>query len=229
MQEGIIVDYRLQLDNGEQRHIGLATAVREIPDSIQILPGWTRLGFHQCSNCPLSQEQHPYCPLAANLVDLVDLCNGLVSYTEVRLIVTVPERQIVANTTVQRAVSSMLGLVMATCPCPHTLPFRPMARFHLPLASEEETIYRSTTMYLLAQYFLNQQGIEPDLELAGLNKIYTNLQMINRAMAERLRHINDTDGAINSVVLLDLLARALPDNRDETLTQLRYLFNAYFK
>ena len=53
--------------------------------------------------------------------------------------------------------------------------------------------------------------------------------MINRAMAERLRHINDTDGAINSVVLLDLLARALPDNRDETLTQLRYLFNAYFK
>jgi len=229
MQEGIIVDYRLQLDNDEQRHIRLSTAERKIPDSNQILPEWTRLGFHQCSNCPLSQQHHPYCPLAANLVDLVDLCDGLVSYTEVRLIVTVPERQIVANTTVQRAASSMLGLVMATCPCPHTLPFRPMARFHLPLASEEETIYRSTSMYFLAQYFLNQQGIEPDLELTGLNTIYTNVQTINCAMAERLRHINVTDGAINSMVLLDLLAKALPYSLDETLEQFRYLFNAYFK
>jgi hypothetical protein len=33
---------------------------------------------------------------------------------------------------------------------------KPMARFHLPLASEEETIYRATTMYLLAQYFLRE-------------------------------------------------------------------------
>jgi hypothetical protein len=193
------------------------------------LPSWTALEIHQCPNCPLDKARHPHCPVASNLVDLVELSDGLQSYAEVSLTVTVPERQIVATTTVQRAVSSLLGLVMATSPCPRTQPLRPMARFHLPLASEEETLYRSTSMYLLAQYFLSLTGRVPDIELRGLHEIYKNLQVVNAAMAERLRYINSTDGAVNSIVLLDLLAKALPYSLDESLEDIRYLFASYLE
>ena len=44
-----------------------------------------------------------------------------------------------------------------------------MARFHLPLASSAETIYRSVSMYFMAQYFLAKEGKEPDLELEGID------------------------------------------------------------
>ena len=47
--------------------------------------------------------------------------------------------------------SSVLGLIMATAGCPWTDRFRPMARFHLPFASEAETVYRSVCMFLLAR------------------------------------------------------------------------------
>ena len=59
---------------------------------------------------------------------------------------------------------------MATSGCPHMDFFKPMARFHLPLANAEETVYRATSMYLLAQYFLQREGKEADMELEGLKK-----------------------------------------------------------
>ncbi|MBL0028409.1 MAG: hypothetical protein IPO95_04770 [Rhodanobacteraceae bacterium] len=116
-------------------------------------PAWALLSHHQCVNCPLRPQEVRYCPLALNLVRLVDLCAGLDSYEQIRLTVVTPERRVQAETTVQRGLSSLLGLITATSACPHTGFFRPMARFHLPLANEEETVYRAISTYLLAQYF----------------------------------------------------------------------------
>jgi len=65
-----------------------------------------------------------------------------------------------------------MGLVIATSGCPHTLFLKPMARFHLPLASVTETIYRASAMYLTAQYFLKQDGKEVDFSLNNIRKIF---------------------------------------------------------
>ncbi len=56
-----------------------------------------------------------------------------------------------AETTAQQAMSSVLGLIMATAGCPWTDRLRPMARFHLPFASDAETLYRSISMFLLSR------------------------------------------------------------------------------
>jgi hypothetical protein len=45
---------------------------------------------------------------------------------------------------------------VATSGCRYTAYFKPMARFHLPFANEEETAYRAISMYLLSQRFLNE-------------------------------------------------------------------------
>jgi hypothetical protein len=225
------IEYSFTYPDGRRQTFDLRFDARTLDRLVgapEALPSWTALEFHQCPNCPLTARDHPTCPVAVNLVDLVARCGGRPSYEEVRVEVTTPERRVVQTTTVQRAVSSLLGLLIATSACPHTACFKPMARFHLPLASEDETVYRAASMYLLAQYFLSRQGQPADLNLDGLSTIYRNLQVLNTAMAERLRAASDKDAAVNAVVLLDLLAKALPFSIDDSLAELRHLFMAYW-
>jgi len=203
--------------------------LNRIVDYSESLPSWTRLETHQCSHCPLSHEEHRHCPIAANLVELVDCCDAFMSHDNIKMEVYTPERTVVKETTMQRAASSLLGLLIATSSCPHTEFLKPMARFHLPLASEEETIYRATSMYLLAQYFRHRQGKDFDTQMQGLVEIYRNLAVINREMAERLREICNRDSTVNAIILLDLFTKALPDTIEDSLEEIKYLFAAYMK
>ena len=185
----------------------------------------TRL--QQCAHCPLDSLSHHQCPLAACLSEVVDICKDLASYDLIRLVVESPDREVRAETSAQRAISSLLGLVIATSPCPHTRYLRPMARFHLPLATEEETVYRAASMYLLAQYFVHRDGESPDLDLDGLRNMYKQMQVVNFAIAERLRAVDGKDGAVNAVILLDLFTRILPDAVEDALGNIRHLFAPY--
>ncbi len=196
----------------------------ELPET---LPRWTALDFNQCTHCPLDALHHRQCPLAACLSGMVDICKDLVSYDHIHLVVESPDREVRAQTSVQRAISSLLGLIIATSPCPHTRYLRPMARFHLPLATEEETVYRAASMYLLAQYFVCRDGAAPDMDLHGLRNMYKKMQVVNFAIAERLRAVEGKDGAINAVILLDLFARAMPEAIEDALANIRYLFAPY--
>ncbi len=156
-------------------------------------------------------------PLVAQFEDLL-------SHDRVFLEVTTPERTISGETTIQRAVSSLMGLLLAASNCPHTVFFKPMARFHLPLASEEETIFRATSTYMLTQYFHQHSGREPDFSLTSLNQIYHNIQEVNHAMARRLRLVSKTDSSINAIILLDMYAKAMPYAIKQALDEISYLF-----
>lgn len=191
-------------------------------------PSWTVLGFHQCPHCTLSAATHTHCPFALRLVDVVRGFKGLTSYDHVHLVVTTQERTVSQETTAQRAVSSLIGLICAASGCPQTRFFRPMARFHLPLASGEETIYRAASMYLLAQYFQHQAGTPPDMLLTGLKQIYADTGVVNHAMVRRLREDSDTDSALNGIILLDMFVKTMPYVIEDSLEKIRYLFDPYF-
>lgn len=200
----------------------------ELRDNIpKVLPDWTELDFYQCSNCPLDVLEHPYCPMAANLVNIVKRFDSLLSYNEIHLVVTTKERTISQLTTIQRGVGSLMGLVIATCGCPHSVFFKPMARFHLPLANNQETIYRAASMYLLAQYFLRKKGRPVDWNLKGLEEIYANIQVVNYTIAERLRAATKTDSVLNALVELDIYAQTLSLVIEDSLEEIRFLFTPY--
>ncbi len=198
--------------------------VGNVPDN---LPHWTSLDFHQCPNCPLSSSTHPNCLLTLHLVNIVRLFDRILSYDEIHVEVITEERCISQRTTAQRGISSLMGIVIATSGCPHTVFFKPMARFHLPFASEEETLYRATSMYLLAQYFLQREGKKGDFELQGLKQIYDNMQLVNTAIAVRLRAASKTDASVNAIIMLDMYAKAIPYVIEESLEEIRYLFTPY--
>lgn len=191
------------------------------------VPFWARLDYHQCTNCTLKLSHHPYCPLCLNLAPIVDRFESILSHDTVTLDVDTLERSIRQSTTVQRALGSLLGLVMAVSGCPHTVYFKPMARFHLPLATEEETIYRAASMYLLSQYFLRQAGKPLEAGLEGLRTIYMNVHQVNVSIAERLRAATTTDSSVNAVIMLDMYAKSTPYVIDASLEEIRYLFQGY--
>ncbi len=198
--------------------------IAEIPEN---LPTWTNLYFHQCPNCLLPIQTNSKCPVAVHFVDLIESFKHLQSYDIILVEIMTPERITFKETSAQKGLSSLIGLIMATCGCPHTVFLRPMARFHLPCANALETTLRAASMYLVAQYFRRKQGLDADLELEGLKKIYSNIQLINVAMAERLRAIADKDVALNALIILDSFAQIVPFSIDESLDEIHHLYTSY--
>jgi hypothetical protein len=227
-----VVRYFFQMPDGsrEDFRIELNAATLELQGNIpDPLPQWTKLDFHQCPICPLEVSTHPHCPLAANIVGLVQRFDGLVSHDEIKVDVLTEERRITQYTSAQIGISSIMGLVIATCGCPHTAFFKPMAWFHLPMASEEETIFRATSMYLLAQYYLKKERRDADFEFKGLSRIYRNIQTVNTFVSKRLTEATKTDSSVNAIVILDSYAQTLPLVIEESLEEIRHLFSTFFE
>jgi len=192
-------------------------------------PPWTALGFEQCPNCPLDESTHPHCPLALGIAGIVQRFDDVISYDEVELDVETRNRHVSARTTSQRALRSLLGLVIAGSGCPHTAFFKPMARFHLPLASESETVARAVGTYLTAQLLLRERGGTGDLDLSGLDAVYREMQVVNVATAKRLRAATKADSALNAVALLDIYAQTVPFSIRDKLAEIREPYGAYLR
>ena len=153
LQDGREKSFDLHLD---RRSLALSPVPRDQ------LPAWTDLGCNQCPNCPLRTNEHPHCPIAVNIVDLVDFFTDAVSYDDVDVRIATDERSYVKRTKMTDAISSLLGIYMVTSGCPVMDKLRPMVRFHLPLATPDETTFRALAMYLVAQFFIHRRGGKPD-------------------------------------------------------------------
>lgn len=184
---------------------------------------WIRLDAQQCPNCQLATA-HYHCPAALHLEPVLRAFNASTSHDPVTMTVVMPERTIFSETTVQKGLSALIGLIFPLSGCPRLAPLRPMAWFHLPLATFPETLFRSTGMYLLAQYFRHKAGEAPDWDMSGLVGIYRQLETVNLSISKRLRLASRTDSSINAVIILDMLAKMLPDALEDALEELRPLF-----
>jgi hypothetical protein len=221
------IRYRFDLPDGSQKFLDfsfdamdfrLSNAAPAAP------PFWTDLKFNQCANCPLDTAEHPHCPAALQMALAIEPLKALVSFDAVGVTVTQAERTIFAETTAQQAMSSVLGLIMATAGCPWTDRFRPMARFHLPFASEAETVYRCVSMFLLAREL---KGTGQPQGFAALRSLYEHLHVVNRDMSRRLGAATRSDPARNAMALLDAYTTLLPAALESSLEEMKPLFDAW--
>jgi hypothetical protein len=232
MTETLRIRYGFDLPDGSKNHVDLCfdpknfRLTNEVPAEA---PFWTELKFSQCANCPLSGDEHKHCPSALHMAPAIESLKELVSFDTVGVTVTQAERTVHAETSAQQALSSVLGLIMATSGCPWTDRLRPMARFHLPFASEAETVYRSVCMFLLARELLAHDltGAGESSGFAELKELYENLHVVNRDMSRRLGAATRTDPARNAMALLDSYTTLLPAALESSLQELKPLFEAW--
>jgi hypothetical protein len=192
-------------------------------------PEWTALQFFQCPNCCLNPNQDRYCPSAISLIEIIRAFKDSVSYEEVDVTISTEARDYIKRTTLQKGLSSLLGLCMATSGCPTMQKFKPMARYHLPFATSEETMYRVLSMHLLAQYFLSKRGKTPDWDLKKLVHMYEEVKILNKAFSGRLSNISTKDASLNALAILDWFAESVTFSLNrEILDEIEELFTAYF-
>ena len=223
-----VITYRFDAKDGTQAEFDLVLDrdTLQLPPPEGDLPEWTALEFRQCPNCPLDPAEHPRCPSAAHLPRLIHTFNHLVSHDKVRVEVTTVERTFIQEVSMQKGIGTLMGLIMATSGCPITAFFRPMARFHLPFSTQDETIYRATGTYMLLDYFRTRAGgKEADRDLEGLAEVYERVHTLNGAFFDRVKVAARTDSSLNAVVHLDMFALMLPLQARKELPALI----AYFK
>lgn len=218
--------YRFSFESGTTKEfqVPLDAATLEFMAGNQSAgPEWTRLGYSQCENCPLSQDVE-YCPIALNLHHVVEAFRDSVSFEKVGVTVETAERNYSKVTTLQKGLSSLVGLIMVTSGCPIMDKLRPMARFHLPFATSTETFYRALSMYLVAQLFQLRSGRQPDWELQGLIDIYADIKLVNRGMSHRLADASSKDANVNALIILHAFAEGVPYFISSSLEELERLF-----
>ncbi len=223
--------YKFTLSDGEIREFGLELDSETLSlarKEKEIYPEWTRLPYHKCPNCPLSDAQHMHCPIAANLVGLVEFFKDSISHEEVDVEITTETRRYVKHTSLQIGISSLIGIYMVTSGCPVMDKLRPMVRTHLPFATREETMYRVISMYLLAQYFLYKEGQRPDWDLENLTEIYEEIHTVNKSFCQRLSGIHIKDASLNALVQLDIFADFTSFSLEiNKLDEIKRLLHAY--
>ena len=188
-------------------------------------PEWTKLKFHQCENCPLGDDVQ-YCPVAVNLSHLIEEFKFNQSTDIAFVVVDGPDRSYVKETTVQKGLSSIMGIIMVTSDCPVLDRLRPMVRFHLPFASSLETTYRSVTMYLLSQYLEMKKGGSPDWNLDRLVGIYKEIMKVNKGMWNRLSNAAKLDANVNALIILNSFGDALRHSVKTGLDEISKIFAA---
>lgn len=187
---------------------------------------WIKLSFNQCEHCPLDPKKNEYCPIAYNLGDLIEEFKNAISYSELKITVETEDRTYCKETSLQEGLNSIFGVIMATSSCPIMDFLKPMARFHLPFATIEETIFRSISTYILGEYFAKEKYKDHEINLNTLEKKYENVQILNRNFAERLFEITKGmgDAERNAVTLLNMFAQMINIEIKNNISGLRYLF-----
>jgi hypothetical protein len=186
-------------------------------------PDWARLEFERCPNCNLPDQA--YCPAAVALAQFMPLFETRVSYEKAVVEVETPTRTVVSKTTFQFGMAALIGLTMAASGCPRTRFLRPMARTHLPFATDQETMFRTLAVHLLGQYVAKGAGGAPvSLSLSELKTNYIELSKVNSAISERIRAAIKRDAAVNAVIILESFALIAPENIDYGFEDVQDLF-----
>jgi hypothetical protein len=225
--------YRFAFDDGTAKEF----RVEIDPDTLRLRsapggepPAWTRLDTFACSHCPLDKGTHAHCPVAVNLVELIDFFRASISHQNTTLTIDTPDRTYTKKTSLQSGVSSLIGIYMTTSGCPVMSKLQPMVRFHLPFATLEETKYRAIAMYLTAQYLRQKAGLEADPTLAGLVKVYDAVRIVNLNFCDKLTALKVKDASLNAISILDSFADFTTFSIDyEMQDELVKAFHAYLE
>jgi len=188
-------------------------------------PDWTLLACHQCAPCTLQASAKATCPIACRIAGLVTAFKDITSSTPCTVSCHSDQRTVSKETVVQEGLASILGLLMATSGCPVMDFFRPLARFHLPFASVEESIFRIAATYMLQQFYRQESASKNNCSLDEIKDHYARVKQVNTGILKRIRGITAQDADKNGLVTLASLGQILEFESAGKFESLQYLFS----
>ena len=200
------VSYKFALDDKTLEFQDL----QERPGETNEMLEWAKLDCEKCSHCPLKAEDTPHCPVAKNIFNVVDYFKDTRSFKKSMIFIETEDRAYARNCSVQEGLFSIFGVIMASSGCPHLNFFKPMARFHLPFATSEETFVRATSFHLLKQHIRRENGEENvKMDISELLENYKNVEIVNQNILKRISKISEADADKNALIILQNYAQLL--------------------
>jgi hypothetical protein len=207
------IEYRIAIEDNPGSGVTLLVDLNEDGFTTHVdtkNAAWTALRNHTCPHCPLARMAHKTCPVAARIAPFIDIFSEVASYERVDVTVIIGSRTIQQRVTLQQALASVIGLLVATSGCPHSNFFRPLALDHQPFVTEAETTYRVVANYMAHQFVRINDGAQADLSLEGLHELYDRIHELNICIAKRLRAVSGAEPILNGIALLDTYAVSIP-------------------
>jgi hypothetical protein len=187
--------YRFKFVDGSEKEFVVkldSETLNIITENNSDFPEWAKLENFKCPVCSLDPKVNEYCPVAANLSNVIEGFKDSRSYETANVIVETDERNFSKHTSLQEGINSLIGIYMV--------------RNHLPFSTLEERRYRVLSMYLLAQFLLKKKGGYPDWDFKDLIDIFENVRVVNKNFCEKLSKLSDKDATINALITLDSFA-----------------------
>ncbi len=206
-EDNVLTEYEVVINESD---LTLVLNLKEKPE-------WTKLDENKCDVCPHNSSTSPHCPAALSLAQFIKDFSNEKSYKMCNVAVETPERTYFKYTSLQSGIYSIMGLILATSGCKVLGVLKPMARFHLPFATDEETIMRSLSFHLTRSYLNNPK--KGTFDISELSTIYDKINKVNKGLLERIRSFSDRDANKNALVVLDafasMLTFAIDDNFED--------------
>ena len=183
--ENTTIFYHFEMEDGLAR--AFEVAVNRSMTPRKGTATWTQLKHHKCSVCPLREQNFSHCPAAVDIEVVVTAFNDLLNHDDVHVVVSLPNgREVHRDCKPAEALSSLLGLILASSACPILSQLKGLALHHLPFASADESMSRFVGAYLIGQYHEAQQGRAASWDLDGLKSFLKQLASLNRDLIKRL-------------------------------------------
>ena len=224
--EDITFNYCFDFTNGVRKRFLIKLDAKSLKNK-HVSPhkaDWTILSTHQCSCCRLDRKTTAHCPVAVSIADLVSSFKDILSHESCTVSCITVERTVSKETIVQDGLSSIMGIIMATSGCPTMDVLRPMARFHLPFATVDESMFRSISVYLLNQFFIEKESGKGDFQLHKIKQYWHQIEKVNEGILNRIKSATDLDADRNAIVILNSLAQILNMEIDDDLSSLSSIF-----
>lgn len=219
----MVIEYMFKFEDGKQLSFKVDPSEKK-KRNLEDVPEWVNLGCEKCSNCPLNEADNPVCPVALELHEIVDKTADMLSYKSSRIVVKTIERSYFKDTDLQSGLFSLLGLIMANCDCPHFSFLKPLAKFHLPFSNIQETLFRSASTHLLQKFFENKANKDKKIDLLDLLENYKQLEIVNKAILERIKIMSKGDANKNAIVCLNIYAQMFSAEFDNEFEMLEEIF-----
>jgi hypothetical protein len=225
-----IIKYDFKFENGYNRQLTFKlhpltlTLMQEINTTP---PPWTKLSFHQCSCCSLNEKITPCCPVALNLMVLVENFKDNVSTDLCQVQCQTAERKISKQLPIQDALAPVFFLSMIASDCPVTSLLKPLALYHVPFMPTEEMILRVSSLFLLGQYFRCREKDMPDISFKDFNKSYEYFLEVYQKILSRIQKLTPKDAYSNAMVILNSMAQILSLEIKDNLDDIKYMFSSW--
>ena len=219
------IEYIIELSNKKSIYYGIDIDRKHDIIILKSKPSdWTDLDHHKCPVCTLDSAKHRYCPAALDIKDILTVFSKIKSYELVKVTVNTNERTYFKECDAQTALGSILGVVLASSQCPILSKFKPMAYFHLPFPSYEESLTRTMGFFLINEHIKSLKGEKPDIELNGLYQHYKDMEQINFSLKKRISKTGIEDSNINSIVNFFALSSLIKDSISEQIEDIKQFF-----